>query len=217
MEVGRINNTQNFGARIRIEKTGFQNLGRDIADSFISGTNTTGTVASTVGETTVFPSDLIAGVGFAKPICNGLNRIKNAIGRIFGRTLKLSEFDADSHLVLNSSGKASTGSGMISTGIGSYASSIGSGLDQSVNYPWAKSEIVPQLIAKSNNPIINDIANNLEGVTFDVLYRQHALGNETASIPSVFTSTTGVLSQGYGFDMINNADKAIKATRNFPS
>ena len=217
MEVGKINNTQNFGARIRIEKTGFQNLGRDIADSFISGTNTTGTVASTVGETTVFPSELVAGVGFAKSINKGLNRIKNAFRGIFGRNLKLSHFDAESHLLLNSSGKASTGSGMVSTGIGSYASSIGSGLDQSVNYPWAGSEIVPQFIAKSHNPIVNEIANNLEGVAFDVLYRQHGLGNETASLPSGLTSTTGILSQGYGFDMIKNSDKAIKAARNFPS
>lgn len=217
MEVGKINNTQNFGARIRIEKTGFQNLGKDIADSFISGTNTTGTVASTVGETTVFPSELVAGTGFAKSINRGMIRIKNAINRIFGRNLKSSDFDADSHLVLNSSGKASTGSGMITTGIGSYASSIASGLDQSVNYPWAQSEIIPQLIAKAHNPVINEVANNLEGVAFDVLYRQHGLGNETASIPSVFTSTTGVLSQGFGFDMIKNADKAINAARNFPS
>lgn len=217
MEVGKINNTQNFGARIRIEKTGFQNLGKDIADSFISGTNTTGTVASTIGESTAFPSELVAGVGFAKSINKGFNRIKNAINRIFGRSLKSSEYDADSHLLLNSSTKASSGSGMISTGLGSYTSSIASGLDQSVNYPWAGSEIVPKLILKSNNPIVNEVANDLEGVAFDVLYREHGLGNENASIPSAITSTTGFLSQGFGFDAIKNSNKAIKATRNFPS
>ena len=217
MEVGKVNNTPNFGARIVIQKTGFKNLGRDIADSFISGTNTTGTVASSVGEITAFPSEISAGVGFSKSITNGMRRIKNAIDRIFGRNIKTSELDADSNLLLNNSGNASSGSGLITTGVGSYGSSAASGLDQSVNYPFAGSEVVPHLIAKSNNPVINEIANTMNGAAFNLMYNEHGLGNEIASIPASITSGLGASSQGVGLDIIKKAGKTIQATRKFPS
>ena len=219
MEVGKVNNSPNFGARIIIQKTGFKNLGKDIADSFVSGTNTTGTVASTVGETTVFPSEISAGTGFSKSIHNGMRRIKEALDRIFGRDIKTSAFDDDMQGLLNSTGRASSGSGMVTTGIGSYGSSLASGLDQSVNYPLSGlgSELIPQYIAKVNNPTVNEIAKNMEGVAFDVLYNEHGFGNETAFIPSALSSASGVFSQGKGFDMVKNANKASATVRNFPS
>lgn len=215
MEVGKVNNSPNFGARIMIQKTGFKNLGKDVVDSFVSGTNTTGTVASTVAETTALPSELIAGTGFSKSISNGMRRIKEAIDRILGRNIKTSAFDEDMHGLLNSTGRATSGSGLVTTGVGSYGSSIASGLDQSVNYPALGSEVIPHLIVKSNNPTITEIANNMEGVAFDVLYREHGLGNETASLPSGILSTLGGVLQGSGADMIKTANKA--SVRNFPS
>lgn len=216
MEVGRINNSQNFGARIMIQKNGFKNIGKDIVDTALSGTNTTGTATSSVGESTVFPSEISAGVGFSKSITNGMRRIKESLDRIFGRNIKTSAFDEDMHGLLKSSGKASTGSSIVTTGVGSYGSSIASGLDQSVNYPWAGSEVVPQLIAKSN-PTIREIANNMEGVAFDVLYKEHGNGNESASIVSSLTSGLGAFSQGLGADIIKNSGKVSDAARNFPS
>ena len=217
MEVNKINNAPNFGARIIIQKKGFRNLGADIADSIVSGTNTTGTAVSTVGETTMLPSELIAGVGFSKSIRNGMQRIKGAIDRIFNRNIKTSALDEDMHDLLNSSGNASSGSGMISTGVGSYGSSVASGLDQSVNYPFAGSEAVPNWILNSNKPMITGIANNMEGVAFDVLYNRHGYGNETAVIPSALSSSSGMFSQGKGFDMIITSGKAQESMRNFPS
>ena len=217
MEVNKVNNTTNFGARIIIQKKGFKNLGADVVDSFVSGTNTTGTAISTVGETTMLPSELLADTGFSKSIHNGMQRIKEALDRIFGRNIKTSALDEDMHGLLNSTGNASSGSGMVTTGVGSYGSSIASGLDQSVNYPFAGSEAVPNWIFNSNKPVITGIANNMEGVAFDVLYNKHGYGNETAVIPSALSSSSGLFSQGKGFDMIKTSGKAREAIRNFPS
>ena len=175
MEVGKVNNSPKFGARIMIQKKGFQNLGKDIADSFSTGTNTTGTVSSTVGEVTAFPSEISAGIGFSKAINNGMRRIKEALDRIFNRDIKT--FDEDMHGILKSTGNASSGSGLVTTGVGSYGTSAASGLDQSVNYPFAASEVVPNLIAKSHSPLVNQITNNMEALAFDVLYNKHGLGN----------------------------------------
>lgn len=220
MEINKFNNTPNFGARVIVNKTGFRNIANDIVDSFEIGSRTTGSISSTVGETTSFPSEISTGIGFPKSIKNHFIGIKNAFRDIFHRNIKTSILeDAGNveHSALSSSNVAS-GSGLITTGSGSYGSSVASGLDQSANYPLFGSESVPQMIADSNKPILTDITNALKDFAFDVLYvNRRGIGNEQAWLASSLTSSSGATLLGSGAKVIKNAGNTNISSRKIPS
>jgi hypothetical protein len=76
MEIGKINNSTNFGARIVIQKTGFKNLGKDIIDSLELSSLSGGSSGSATTETTIFPSDIVKGGKFANYINKCIDGMK---------------------------------------------------------------------------------------------------------------------------------------------
>ena len=221
MEVSSISASPNFGARIVIQKTGFQNLGKDIIDSALISQKTGSTASSTVTETTIFPYDAIKNFPFARRIEKYFDEIGEAFNRIFHRNIKTSALEGvDTKAVAEKTASASTGSGIISTGIGAYDASLASALDQSVNYPnsiYARS--FPEFSVNHFPESVVKHLDSIERSAYDRLWDPRAgAGNECASSFSVSASGAGAFSQGIGFEILTKGKKAFEeGARNFPS
>ena len=221
MELGKINNSTNFGARIVIQKTGFKNLGADIVDSFELGSKTTGSAGSVVTETTIFPSDAVKGMPFGNKISKCIDKMKETFARIFDRNIKTTALEGvDTKAVAEKTASATTGSGIMSTGIGSYDASLASALDQSVNYPnsiYARS--FPEFSANHFPESVVKHLDSIERSAYNQLWDPRAgAGNESASSYSFSMSGGGAFSQAFGFDILTRGKKAFsEAERKMPS
>lgn len=224
MEINSIKNTNpNFGARIVIKKTGFQNLGKDLADSFEIGSRTTGLTTSFSTEATIIPSDIVEGKPFLNKMDKFMNKIGDAFKRIFGRNVKTTAIEGiDTKEVASNSAVATSGAGSISTGLGSYDAALGSAIDQSVNYPssiYARS--FPEFsVNHFPEPVLKHL-DYMEHFAYNWLYNKGGMGNEIASLSSSSYSGVGATSQGIGYELLTKGKKALgkaeEAQRKLPS
>lgn len=221
MQVNNVQSSPNFQAKIMIKKNGFKNIGSDIVDSTVIGANTTGLAGSSVVESTLLPLEIVAGKGLKNTISKNLDKVKERFFNIFHRNIKTSQFDADSKLYLANSRNAAAGSGVVTTGIGSYGSSIASGLDQSIHYPASGySNIIGDAFrGLPEGHSVHAVLDPMQKSAYDVLYNEHGIGNESASVSSGLTSTIGAALQGMGSESVMKSCGKIKeqAAKKIPS
>lgn len=225
MEINKIQNSPNFKARIVIQKTGFQNLGADLVDSFKLGSKTTQTGTSVVTETTILPSDATNEFSFAKKT---VQFVKDEFGkifdRIFHRNIKTSEIEGiDMKEAASNSAVTASGASSISAGIGSYDVALGSAVDQSANrYATTIYDAsIPEML-KNNLPASAwEHIDNMERLAYRNLYNERGFGNETASSASTTASGIGSSFQGFGYELLTKGKKAFnkaeEAQRSLPS
>jgi hypothetical protein len=216
MEINKINQSPNFGARIVIQKTGFKNLGADLVNTLELGSKTTEIGSSAITETTILPSDAVAfdHFPFAKKI---LKFAKDEFGKLFDkisqRNIKTSAIEGvDAKEVASNSAVATSGAGSLSTGVESYDLSIASALDQSINYPNSSYPAsVPEFIERHFPQSIVEHSAAKEHSVYNQLWDpRNSAGNELASTQSSIWSTIGAVSQGAGFEMITKGKKAFQ-------
>ena len=194
MEINKVNQSPNFGARIIIQKTGFKNLGKDLLDTVELGSKTIKTGTSTITETTIFPSDAVAfdHFPFAK---RTIKYVKDEFGkifdRIFHRNIKTSVIEGvDVKEVASNSAVTASGASSISAGIGSYDLALGSAVDQSAHrYATTIYDAsIPEML-KNNLPasVWNHI-DDMQRLAYRQLYNERGFGNETASSASTTAS-----------------------------
>ena len=207
-----------FEARIKINKQGLQNLGKDAVDTGRTALGTTLIIPSAVTETTIFPSEYnnSGSADNMKVLSNG---IKNTNRAISNRPLDItvSEGEASDTEALGKSALNSVGglSALASAG-GLSTLAAASGADQAVNYPSLGSEYLPK-------NIIETLENwELQQSMYDYLWHpNHCAGNECASLDSSFLTSTAVASYAGGSlglsDAVKGAGKIIKGDKNIPS
>lgn len=212
MEINSITQSPNFGARIRIEKTGFQNLGKDIVDSFELGTRTTGITSSSITESTIFPSDATRNFKFFGKITKHIEYLGEIFNDIFHRNLKTSALEGvDTKAVAEKTASATTGSGLISTGVESYDMAFASALDQSIHYPNSSypasaAEFIGNHLTQSS---AEHMAQRINSVYNQLWDPRGSAGNELASTQSTAWSGSGAISQGLGFDLLTKGKKSL--------
>lgn len=206
------NNTPNFTGLVRINPKNLNNLKQDIADSSKIASNSSAFSGGSTAYATAAPLDMASDLGIMKfltkkfdGIFKIFNKIKNRNANPFEITNKAAAKVTVKNVV-ESGSTLSTGSSLISTGIGGYASTVGSAMDQTVHYPTLGSGLIP-------DKIVDACSNNfLEQTTYNMLYREHGFGNESASSLMPPTSGFGYLSQLIGSTMIKEI-KNPKATK----
>ncbi len=201
MQVYSVNNTPVFEARLKIKKSGFENIVADTAESLSISENSGKILVSSLGESTVFPLEIVAGKGFANSIKNNLNKLGENFKNIFHRNIKTVELENTENLkaLSKESASAGVGSSAVSSGVASYAGSAGSALDQSVYYPVSVYDrSVPEYLNANAPESVNRVLGNLTNSAYDWLYNERGAGNESASSFSTIFSGVGASSQGIG-------------------
>lgn len=212
MQVSMVHNAPNFEARLRIKKEGFKNIARDLGDSVSVSNNTSGAISSSIGESTIFPLELVAGKGFANSIKTQFRKIGNNFKNIFCRNINTVAIENPENLKAFSkqSGSAAAGSSTVSSGIGSYAGSIGSALDQSVNYPFSVYDrSIPEYLNAHAPECVLKSLTGLTNSAYNSLYNERGFGNESASLISSMVSGVGVGAQGLGSANIVESTKKM--------
>lgn len=213
MQVNSINHSPNFEARIKIQKTGFQNIAKDLKDSTSISGNSSASTVSAIGEATIFPFEIVGGKGLAGKIRNSFKKMGEHFSNIFHRNIQTSVVENPENLKAFSkqSASATAGTTTVSSGVGAYASSVGSALDQSVHYPLDSiyTRDIPQYLAQHAPESVNKTLGTLADSAYDVLYNEHGLGNECASASSSISSSIGVGMQGLGSKVISESSKKM--------
>ena len=224
MQVTNINYTPNFQARIRIQKKGFQNLLKDFRDSAALGVRGTGSVSSSVAETTSFPSDLASERNALSEIMH-INEyaMQKESARISARNIRTSQLENTQGLkkTAESSGYATTGTTTVASGLGSYYSAGAAALDQSVHYPNAlfPGSAAEYAMQSSGGRFAHSV-DHAQWSAYDSLYNEHGAGNESASSFSTIASGSGAFLQALGSTFIRGKEAVEKlgaAQKNIPS
>ena len=223
MKVNRINyNTPNFQARIVIKKQGVENLLKDVAGSSKIGVRSSASTSSGVAEATSFPSDIIyEGNGLSAVMRSNVKAIEKESDAISARDLRTVE--SGNKMASNELGEsakaASTGSSLLGSASGSYYSSGASALDQSAHYPNSSYtmdsyEAIKNLGGERSAEYVYDT----QDWAYQLLYREHAAGNESASSASTTASGLGLFSHIAGSGGISESAKLFnKSKKNIPS
>lgn len=221
MEINSINRGPSFRARIVIQKTGFENLGKDIADSFKSGGRMTVSATGGTSMSTLLPCECVYDFPNTKRLLNFTKKIGEYFNNIFHRNIKTTTLEGvDSKVVAEKTASVSTGSGMMSTGIESYDFAVASAIDQSANYPNSVfSPKFPEFSANHFPQSVNDHLESMERIAYDRLWDpRRGFGNECASSSVPTYVGLGSVSQSLGFGILTKGKHFLEdGTRAFPS
>lgn len=207
-------NTPNFQARLKVNKSGLQNLAKDLIGSSEIGSRTSASASSAVAEVTAFPADVASkGKCLLPHMRSNMDAISNETKAISGRNIRTSqsEFDNPQRLkeVSTYSASATTGTASVASGVGSYGMSGASALDQSVNYPmlWSNQDSYNS-IAELGGAKSAGIMHDAEDWAYYNLYNERGIGNESASSSATLWSGMGAFMQTIGSALIRGKKAA---------
>lgn len=239
MKVENINSKQTFNARIVVNKSGFKNIAKNIADSKQIGLSTVDGVvfdkqayynlgqdsadfsmttfpsvklsAGTLLETSALPSEIQYRKGFLGFISNSYNEIKQKFGQILKRDIKTVKIDIPQDLRIQSTNYAN-----ISGNGGAGISSISTGI---ASYSGSAASGAENMLYHGFLP--ESAAESVKNIGFVKSMHEELIKltpDASANLAaSTLSSGSGLGAQVVGLGSIDKANKIIKNNRNFLS